>query len=359
MYRKRNEISKRVLLFCLLIVCITGKTLRAQDLHFSQYGEAPLALNPALAAVAYDIRVITNYKNQWASVASPFKTFGFSAELGLKYRKRDKAYISTGMAAYKDKAGDGQLGTTHVSFSVGGVVRAGAYSKISGAFLAGLTMKSIDPGVFQWGNQYDGYTYVPGSPTGEKFVPGNFSYADFSAGANWHYSKSDQYISATHGVRFDVGAAAFHVNTPTNSFLHATNEHQLMRYATYANVSIALKDSRMCLQPGIIYMVQGGSYELMSMFMLKYIIQDQSVHTATIKPCAISFGGQYRLKDAFIPALLFEYDKYALGFSYDLNLSPLSTVSKMKGGLEIALRFNWNPGYGKMLGGSYNRPTYK
>lgn len=344
------------LFFSLLLLCLINKTI-AQDIHFSQYGEAPLVLNPALAAVAYDVRVITNYKNQWASVTSPYKTYGFSVEYGLKYRKRNKSHISTGLMAYRDMAGNSQLGTTHVSFSIGSVIKVGTYSKISAAVLGGITMKSVNTSNFQWENQYNGYQYVQGSSTGEKNSPANFSYYDFSLGLNWHYSKSEQYISANNGIRFDAGISAFHVNVPKNSFIRASEERQLIRYASYVNVIIGMNDTRMCLLPGIIFMMQGPSYELMPMFMVKYIVQDQSVHTSNVKPCAISFGGQYRFKDALIPTFLFEYDKYALGFSYDLNLSPLTTVSKTRGGLEICLRFNWNPGYGKMLGGSYNHPN--
>ncbi len=127
----------------------------------------------------------------------------------------------------------------------------------------------------------------------------------------------------------------------------------------YGQASIGQKAYNFCYMPGLLCSVQGSSVEFIPTFMMKFIFQDQSVHTTNLKPCALSAGAQYRVKDAFVPMLLFEYDMYALGVSYDLNLSKLSPVSKMKGGLEIALRFNWNPGYGKMLGGSYNRPTYK
>src|SRR6202008_641706 len=92
----------------ILILClVTGitKISFAQDLHFSQYGETPFTINPALAAVAYDIRILTNYKSQWASVASPYKSYNFSGEFGLKYRKLNKSYLSTGFNVYRDKAG--------------------------------------------------------------------------------------------------------------------------------------------------------------------------------------------------------------------------------------------------------------
>jgi hypothetical protein len=68
------------------------------------------------------------------------------------------------------------------------------------------------------------------------------------------------------------------------------------------------------------------------------------------KPMALALGAYYRTGDSFIPQLLFEWDKYAIGVSYDLNTSSLSSYSSLKGGLEVMLRFNWNPGYGKNVG---------
>jgi hypothetical protein len=74
------------------------------------------------------------------------------------------------------------------------------------------------------------------------------------------------------------------------------------------------------------------------------------VHSNTVKPVAFSLGAMYRFKDAFSPQVLFEYDKYAVGVSYDLNLSQLTPFSKTLGSLEVCLRYNWNPGYGVGVG---------
>lgn len=109
----------------------------------------------------------------------------------------------------------------------------------------------------------------------------------------------------------------------------------------------------MCFAPGVIYQQQGSAKEIVGSALLKFIINQQSVHTDKEKPFAVSGGLQYRFKDALIPTFLLEYDKYAFGLCYDINLSNLTTASKAKGGFEFSLRYNWNPGYGKMVGGSW------
>ena len=82
------------------------------------------------------------------------------------------------------------------------------------------------------------------------------------------------------------------------------------------------------------------------------------MHSASVKPMAFSFGGFYRLKDAFIPQIMFEYGHYGIGASYDINLSSLTPTSKTKGGVELAIRYNFNPSYGISVGNTNtNKPT--
>ena len=59
---------------------------KAQDLHFSQYFNAPLLINPANTGFAPDVdyRVGINYRNQWASITpNPYKTMGVWGDVQL------------------------------------------------------------------------------------------------------------------------------------------------------------------------------------------------------------------------------------------------------------------------------------
>jgi len=78
--------------------------------------------------------------------------------------------------------------------------------------------------------------------------------------------------------------------------------------------------------------------------MIRYLLRPQSKYTGFIKETAILFGGHYRTGDAFIPSVMIEMANYAIGISYDVNISSLKTVSSGKGGVEIVLRYiNPNP----------------
>jgi hypothetical protein len=78
----------RKLFFFLLIFSISR--LAAQDIHFSQFSMAPLIQNPAMAGAAYNMQGIVNYKEQWKSVETPFKTFNASFDMRLKKKIRSQ-----------------------------------------------------------------------------------------------------------------------------------------------------------------------------------------------------------------------------------------------------------------------------
>ncbi|MBI3519433.1 MAG: PorP/SprF family type IX secretion system membrane protein [Bacteroidetes bacterium] len=331
---------------------------KAQDIHFSQFNETPVLLNPAMSCTAYDTRIIANYKNQWASVSSPFQTYGVSIEKTLKHLKLRKAYTGMSLSVYKDKAGDAGLGAILVNLGFNAVVKTSEYGKLSAGIGGGFNYRTIDPSKLQWESQYNGSNYDASIASGEKTPNSSFVQGDLAGGLVYHYAKSERYISAQDGTKFDIGASVFHYNMPKYSFTE-TGDKQFVKFVVHSNFDIGIKNAGVAIVPSVMYMRQGPSQETNVGCLFKYIIQDQSVYTGIKKPCAIAVGAFYRVGDAIIPNLLFQYDKYAFSVSYDLNLSQLTGASKARGGLEFSLRFNTSPGYGKALGNSINRPTYK
>lgn len=342
----------------LAFITFTSLITKAQDIHFSQFNETPVLLNPAMSCTAFDTRIIANYKNQWASVTSPFQTYGISIERALKHLKLKKAYTGMSLCIYNDKAGDAGLGSLLVNLGFNAVIKTGKYEKLSAGIGAGVNYRTINPSKLQWENQYNGSTYDATIGSGEAIPKSSFVQADFVGGLAYHYAKSERYISAQDGTKFDIGISAFHYNMPSYSFANS-GDKQFAKFTVHSNFDIGIKNAGIAIVPSILYTRQGPSQETNVGCLFKYIIQDQSVYTGIKKPCAIAIGAFYRVGDAIIPNLLFQYDKYAFCVSYDINTSQLTGVSKAKGGLEFSLRFNTSPGYGRALGNSLTKPTYK
>ena len=332
---------------------VFGVDAFGQDLHFSQYYENPSLVNPALTGSTYVMRASVIYKDQWRSVTVPYKTYGASYEMKFRASNWDRVdpfktktfkksfnKLSGGLSFYSDKAGDGNMGTNQINLSFATFIKSGEYSAVSLGLQGGLVQKTVDYTKFIFSNQYNGTGYDQALPNGEQYGAQSFSYADFSAGALWMYSREEKSIGENNQLKADAGVGVFHINKPTQKFLVGTSEKLFSKYVVHGRALIGIPHSNVGLAPSFICQVQGPTKEIIGGMMVKYYLKDDSKYTGNIRRSSIGFGASYRYKDAIIVAALIEMGQYAVGFSYDLNTSSLSKVSKFRGGPEIVLRFN-------------------
>ena len=338
---------KKILILSLSILSFS---IYAQDVHFSQYNEAPVVLNPALSCVNYNFRAIANYRSQWGSVSSPYKTYGISSEKVINYAKLKKSYFGLSLTVINDKAGDLAMGNlaSHLGFNY--VLKVSESGKFSAGLGAGLNYKSFSPNKAKWQSQYDGYTYNADLPAGEAITYDSYMQPDFILGVDYSYAKSEKFISALDGTKFNIGGSVSHINTPRNSFYTRPQDKLSTKYVAHTNLELVVKNANFAIMPSAMYVLQGPSQEINVGCMFKYILSRNSIRTDIKKSASLAVGANYRINDAFIPGVLFQWSKYTMGVSYDINLSQLTNVSKTKGGLEFSLRFNTSPGYGKALG---------
>ena len=322
----------------LSIMGFLGPSARAQDIHFSQFSQTPLLVNPALTGLFKgDVRAHLNYKNQWKSIGSPYKTYALSYDMSILRKKWDKSYLGVGFFAFSDKAGDTQFATTQFNLSTSGVVAIDESNTISVGLQGGVVQKSMNNAALQWGNQFDKGNYDPalGSEESSPFSP--FTHGDFSAGLNWHYGVNKKLMT-------NVGAALHHVNKPSQEFMAGSSEQLYTKLVIHMNAQIGLGSPDLTLVPSVLYLNQGPASELNLGTMIRYRLKEASKYTGYVKESALSLGGHYRNGDSFIPSILLEVSNFAFGVSYDINVSGLNAVSTGRGGLEISLRFvNPNP----------------
>src|SRR5580765_4269257 len=96
-------------------------TSKGQDLHFSQYFNAPLLTNPANTGFEPDAdwRAGINYRNQWAGVLNnPYKTMIAWADAQLFNDRFENGWMGVGAVVLKDVAGSGNLSSTKIYGSV-------------------------------------------------------------------------------------------------------------------------------------------------------------------------------------------------------------------------------------------------
>ncbi len=309
-----------------VMVFFLGDDAVAQDIHFSQLDASPLNLNPAETGLfEADHRVVANYRNQWASVTVPYKTFSASYENLQKQWLKDIAHVGLGLLFNSDVAGDGNMGTVQIKFSPAlhykPLMDSSLY--ISLGFNVAYNQYSLDYGRLTFDNQYNGLQYDANIYSGEDFSREQFGFVDMSVGAYLTY-----YIKEIYPIH--LGVAFNHLNKSKQGFMQVKENILKGKFNAYISSDIPL--SRYWeLRPMVFSYLQGRSVELVGGALLTKKINDVNFKY-------FNFGLFNRNYDAIIFRVGINYQSFDIGFSYDLNYSKLRVASHGAGAFEISLR---------------------
>jgi type IX secretion system PorP/SprF family membrane protein len=305
----------------------------AQDFHYTQFYASPFTMNPALTGVYVgDIRVINNYRTQWASITSyPYKTETFSVDGAvLRGKMRGNDYFSGGFSFNNDKAGLSKMTTNlyNASVSFTKALSSRKVNDVTLGFMGGYGMRSVDFTQLSWDNQYQNGAYDPTLPTGESFGGAiKKNYIDLSAGINWNFAPSDM-------ARMMLGVGMLHLNRPDVGFEGTDKLYSKYVIHGWGNIRLG-RSSNMSLQPAFEVALQGPTTLINAGTNIKYVLQDRSKYTGVYSEVAISIGGWMRMGDAAMVTCRLDYGPFALGVSYDANLSELTAASNGRGGFEL------------------------
>jgi len=335
---------KKHLLLILLISFLSPLYSIGQDIHFSQYNLTPLVVNPAQAGAYKAQEVILNYKSQWTSITpNAYKTMMLSYDGRLKQKQWKTKWLAAGLNIFSDKAGDGNLQTTQINATFGYHTKLNEKSTLGASLMGGYAQRSIDYSKLTWDEQYVNGAFDPAAQSNEPVGSTKFGYPDVGLGLLYQYTKGQLYSTSNDMVIIHAGFAITHLNMPKYTF-YGSDERLYMKTTGHIDALIGLKNTNFALLPGIIYMRQGPSSEILPGAYFRYMLREESRFTGYVKGASIMVGSYWRVKDAFIPSVQFEIAEYTIGISYDMNLSALKTATSGKGGFEISLRWgNPNP----------------
>ncbi|MFM2225925.1 MAG: hypothetical protein RJA07_2127 [Bacteroidota bacterium] len=328
-------IMKRILLLFFLLGLVAVAS--AQDIHFSQFYASPLTLNPAnTGKIGSKYRVAANYRDQWASVAAPYKSFSGSFDLPFLYKQMKKNFFGAGLLVISDKSGTGELAnqSVYLSFAyhqkIGNPRHPKHYASLG--VQAGVVQKSININKLIFASQYDPANKTFSNYSLEKFnSSGNISYGDITAGGMWTSYLTDMFS-------FYGGVAFHHLTKPKEQFLVFNTDKVLNNLTTFhAGAKIGINDV-IYLNPSVLYSSQTKAQEFTIGSSIGFLLgEDRKT------PSAFYTGLYYRLGDAAVALMGFEVHNNRVGFSYDFNVSSLHNGSNYKGGFELSLVHEGNP----------------
>ncbi|NVO02012.1 MAG: PorP/SprF family type IX secretion system membrane protein [Bacteroidetes bacterium] len=333
-----KKIKTNIVLILVLSV-YTINTINAQDVHFTQFYNSPLTLNPANTGVFNgNMRFIANYKDQWGKVTNPYKTYGFSYDAGLLKQKWANGYLGFGLSFFNDKAGDSKLGLTQVNLSASCLRILDRNNSISAGIQGGLAQRSFTANTLTWDNQYNGLYYDSAIPADESFNTNAFYYSDYSAGVLWTYKKNERFSTSNNHFYANFGGAVLHINKPHQTFFEKSDNLN-RKYVFHGGLTYGLNNTKTSIIPGFLAVFQGTSKEITFGSMIKREFIEASHYTGFIKNASFYFGGYYRWSDAILLSAQLEIFDWLLGVSYDINVSKLKSASYYMGGLEISVRY--------------------
>ncbi len=321
---------------CFALQCFTN-SMHAQDIHFSQFFNVPGNYNPADAGrFDGDYRVSSVYRSQWRSVSVPFQTFGLGADANKLITGRP---IGTGLAFYRDQAGDGKFTTTQVNLS-------GSYllpflndstQNISLGLQLGITNKSIDLTALEWGNQFDGVIFNPSLNSNEFFQTERNTVFDFHIGARHYKQFSNKFKLAS-------GLSLYNLTFQDQSFF---GERVPLFTRTNVNVQANYQyNERILVKPAFNLSAQGKFSEVILGAAAQYDLTEPK----GVKQ-AVGGGLFYRSGDAGYVYFELLYDHWQAGVSYDFNFSDLRVASNGRGGIEFTLIYIFKKFRPRIIGG--------
>jgi type IX secretion system PorP/SprF family membrane protein len=299
----------------------------AQDIHFSQYENSPLIVNPALTgSIQGKCRFIVNYRNQWRSITkNSFRTYAFSSDFSFSKEK-----LSAGLCVFKDVAGKADMSLSQINLSAASKIRISNNNFFKLGIQTSWSQRHIDPYKLTWNSQYDGTIINPDLNSGGNNFQESFSYLDIATGILWTHKLENK-------TMLNVGLSAFHVNKPQSVFLSDIKTLDI-RWCGHADMSFILSPDKLMVYPSVLIMHEGSSNEIDMRAIIKSDIGNNSKYTGIAKSSSVLFGVFYRWNDAIIVYVELDYrNQLDLCFSYDINVSRLIDASHARGGAELSL----------------------
>ena len=313
-------------IFCLFSIICFNVFVEAQDPHFSQYFTSPLTLNPANTGnFSGPGRLSSNFRNQWQGIGKPYitGTASFDTEI-FKGRENKSDKIAFGVTALYDRTSGGLLSSNYLNASL-------AYhfsldyeekNRLSIGFQGGLASKRLDFAKISFADQFTSNGFDLNLPSNQTFGMGTLTYGDINTGLMYNFNGE--------AGSFYLGASAYHLTRPRESFLNNSMNRIPVRYTVHAGggFNVGLDGS---IYGSGLFMSQGNiSQAVVGMAYGKQL-------ASALDDIRVFAGAWYRNRDAVIPYVGYIYNNFQFGLTYDVNISQLSTSVSRYRSFEVSM----------------------
>ncbi|MES2629914.1 MAG: PorP/SprF family type IX secretion system membrane protein [Bacteroidota bacterium] len=310
-----------------VVTLLLGYTATAQDIHFSQFRQSPLTLNPANTGATFgDFRVGANYRSQWGKVLDkPINTISLGFDKPFFLGNNDR--IGFGIVAVNDQAGDLGFNTNRVALS-GSYIKLLGYQEIRVGLQAAYTIRSIDNKLsFPEGfNRVTG-EFDPSLTAMEPLTKLSSGFFDANLGIAW---------AAQFGkFRPEVGLAGFHLNGPKETFF-AQSDRIAVKTVAHASFKYFI-NKQFFVDPNFLIVSQAKAKNIILGVNGGLRLKDNNFRINTIFAGVGVRNGFAENSDAIILHAGATIGTFDAGVSYDVNTSGLRSGVSGNGSIEFSL----------------------
>ncbi len=325
----------KVIVAIVVMFLLNIHEIKSQDPIYSQFYNAHLQLNPALAGNTISPLVQLNYRNQWPSLPNIYTTYSVSYDQYI-----GKLNSGVGFMVLSDNAGEGTLQTTGLTgyYSYRIKVRGNTY--IKGGMEVGYNNLSLDWNKLQFGDAID--------PVNGPISPGGTPYPSSESVPE---TNSKNYLTVGAGFvvynpKYYFGMSLKNLNSPDISFIGNTatgqsaNSSLPARISLHGGTQIILKQGNnkvdpTFISPNIMYLNQAGYSQLnVGAYLSVNKIQGGLWYRHSL------FNG-----DALITSFGVRKDFFKISYSFDITMSQLTI--RQGGSHEIGIILNFDHLYPK------------
>lgn len=333
--------------FTSLFILLFAFNLSAQDQHFSQVYNAPLALNPALTgSYVGTYRFSGIYRDQWRrTLDDPYVTFAGMLDVRFPLNRiaKYKDAVAIGLLFFNDIVPGVDFNTNQIAFSA-------AYHKaldlnntqyISIGFQGGINQRNVNFEDLTFDDEFNGTTGFF-NPTREILPANNFAFADWALGINYAFipgRRTSFYAGLSLHHIFEPQIAFF----PTDTDIMYEGNNLFRRFGAQVSASVPLSE-KYSIQPRLVATVQGPHIQAITGTNLRISLSEydySGLHLGSWVRPVRNVDDSVSL-DALIMMIGFEYRNILFGLSYDINLTNLQNTRGRQGAIEFSVSYSSN-----------------
>ncbi len=321
------EMRKSLLypLFLLLVGSLSG-----QDLHYSQFYNSPLNVNPAKTGIFNgDKRVNLSYRSQWRSVPVPWTTFSGSFDRKIYPRHNDGHFFAVGALFNYDLQGElTDINLTNIDVTGSWTKVINENNLFTVGALIGYATRGFDSKSLTFDSQWNGVSFDPTLSSNENFNTERVSFLETGLGLNYRWQKSKR-------TKLDIGLGGYHVLEPNVAY--NTDDHvNLPRRFSLTGIGSFQLTQKFDVQLNALYQFQGDYNESIFSALGKFHVNQNRG-----KELEFHAGVGWRSGKSLFPIVAVQFKQMYFSLNYDIDLTDFGSIHDQRRPTSFEMHFNY------------------